>query len=117
VLAIPSDHGVQFASWAFTKRAKDSGLLPSMGSIGDCYDNHDRVVLVADAGRTPRSATGASRIELANTIFDCIEIWHNHQRRHSAVGMLTPMWSRSVHRTPWPNNPIPDSMKAGTPQS
>jgi putative transposase len=30
---------VQFASWAFTQRAKDSGLVPSMGSVGDCYDN------------------------------------------------------------------------------
>ena len=36
---IHSDQGVQFGSWAFTKRAKDSGLLASMGSIGDCYDN------------------------------------------------------------------------------
>jgi putative transposase len=30
---------VQFASWAFTQRAKDSGLVPWMGSVGDCYDN------------------------------------------------------------------------------
>ena len=36
---IHSDHGVQFASWAFTDRAKASGLVPSMGSVGDCYDN------------------------------------------------------------------------------
>jgi len=36
---IRSDRGVQFASWAFTDRAKASGLVPSMGSIGDCYDN------------------------------------------------------------------------------
>ena len=36
---IHSDHGVQFTSWAFTKRAKDCGLLPSMGSVGGCYDN------------------------------------------------------------------------------
>ena len=35
---IHSDHGVQFTSWAFTGRAKKSGLVPSMGSIGDCYD-------------------------------------------------------------------------------
>jgi transposase InsO family protein len=34
-----SIHGAQFGSWAFTTRAKQSGLLPSMGSIGDCYDN------------------------------------------------------------------------------
>jgi transposase InsO family protein len=36
---IHSDQGVQFASWAFTDRAKASGLVPSMGSVGDCYDN------------------------------------------------------------------------------
>jgi putative transposase len=36
---IHSDQGVQFASWAFTVRAKASGLVPSMGSVGDCYDN------------------------------------------------------------------------------
>ncbi len=34
----------QFTSWAFTQRAVDSGLLPSMGSIGDCFDcEHDGV--------------------------------------------------------------------------
>jgi transposase InsO family protein len=38
-LIIHSDHGVQFTSWAFTHRARASGLVPSMGSIGDCYDN------------------------------------------------------------------------------
>jgi transposase InsO family protein len=36
---IHSDQGVQFASWAFTQRAKDSRLVPSMGSVGDRYDN------------------------------------------------------------------------------
>ncbi|MFS8105124.1 DDE-type integrase/transposase/recombinase [Lentzea alba] len=36
---IPADQGAQYGSWAFTKRAKDSGLVPSMSSVGDCYDN------------------------------------------------------------------------------
>lgn len=36
---IHSDQGTQFTSWAFTQRAVESGLLPSMGSKGDCYDN------------------------------------------------------------------------------
>ena len=35
-IIVHSDHGVQFTSWAFTDRAKRSGLVPSMGSIGDC---------------------------------------------------------------------------------
>ena len=37
-VVIHSDHGTQFTSWAFTHRARQSGLVPSMGSIGDCYD-------------------------------------------------------------------------------
>lgn len=36
---IHSDQGTQFTSWAFTRRAIESGLLPSMGSVGDCFDN------------------------------------------------------------------------------
>ena len=36
---VHSDHGAQFTSWAFTDRAERSGLVPSMGSIGDCDDN------------------------------------------------------------------------------
>jgi putative transposase len=38
---IHSDQGTQFTSWAFTRRAIDSGLVPSMGSIGDCFDCED----------------------------------------------------------------------------
>jgi putative transposase len=36
---IHSDQGTGFTSWAFTRRALDSGLLPSMGSVGSCFDN------------------------------------------------------------------------------
>ena len=34
-----SDHGTQFTSWTFGKRLRDAGLLGSMGTVGDCYDN------------------------------------------------------------------------------
>jgi putative transposase len=33
-----SDRGVQLTAWSFSERATKSGLLPSMGSVGDCYD-------------------------------------------------------------------------------
>ena len=89
---IHSDQGVQFASWAFTDRAKASGLVPSMGSVGDCYDNSmiesfwSRMqVELLDRKRWK------TRVELANAIFDYLEIWHNRQRRHSQLGMLTPI--------------------------
>ena len=32
-----------------------------------------------------------TRIELANAIFEYLEIWQNRQRRHTALGMLTPI--------------------------
>ncbi|GGU76635.1 transposase [Lentzea flava] len=89
---IHSDQGVQYGSWAFTKRAKDFGLIPSMGSVGDCYDNammesfwSRMQVELLDRQRW------RTRIELANAIFDYIEIFHNRQRRHSRLGMLTPI--------------------------
>jgi transposase InsO family protein len=89
---IHSDHGTQFTSWAFTQRAIDSGLLPSMGSIGDCYDN---AVIESFWSRMQVELLDTrrwkTRVELANAIFEYLEIWHNRQRRHSALGMMTPV--------------------------
>ena len=34
-----SDHGAQYTSWAFGQRLRNAGLLASMGTVGDCYDN------------------------------------------------------------------------------
>jgi putative transposase len=34
-----SDHGSQFTAWAFGQRLRTAGILPSMGSVGDCYNN------------------------------------------------------------------------------
>jgi len=36
---IHSDRGVQFTSWAFSKKVQDAGLAPSMGAVGSPYDN------------------------------------------------------------------------------
>ena len=91
-LVIHSDHGVQFTSWAFTERAAASGLVPSMGSVGDCYDN---AVIESFWGRMQTELLNRqrwrTRIELANAIFDYLEVFHNRQRRHSALDMLTPI--------------------------
>lgn len=91
-LVIHSDHGVQYTSWAFTDRARASGLLPSMGSIGDCYDN---AMIESFWGRVQTELLNRqrwkTRIELANALFEYLEIFHNRRRRHSALGMLTPI--------------------------
>jgi transposase InsO family protein len=89
---IHSDQGTQFTSWTFTQRAVDSGLLPSMGSVGDCYDNamiesfwSRMQVELLDRQRWK------TRTELANAIFEYLEIFHNRRRRHSSLGMVSPV--------------------------
>ena len=89
---IHSDQGVQFTSWVFSQRAKASGLVPSMGGVGDCFDNamiesfwSRMQVELLDRQRW------RTRIELANAIFEYLEIFHNRQRRHSSLGMLSPI--------------------------
>jgi transposase InsO family protein len=37
------------------------------------------------------SGRKVSRLELANAVFDYLEIFHNRRRRHSALGWLTPI--------------------------
>ncbi|WP_089298551.1 IS3 family transposase [Actinoplanes regularis] len=97
---IHSDHGVQFTSWAFTERARASGLVPSMGTIGDCYDNG---MMESFWGRMQTELLNRKKwktpIELANAIFDYLEIFHNRQRRHSSLGMLTPNEYERLHTT------------------
>jgi transposase InsO family protein len=34
-----SDRGCQYTSYAFGKRCLEAGVMPSMGSVGDAYDN------------------------------------------------------------------------------
>jgi len=97
---IHSDQGTQFTSWAFTRRALDSGLMPSMGSVGDCYDN---AVIESFWSRMQVELLDRrhwrTRVELANAIFEYIEIFHNRQRRHSALGMLTPVEFETRHQS------------------
>ena len=63
-----------------------------MGSVGDGYDN---AMIEAFWSRCRSSrwigSAGGPRIELANALFDYLELFHNRTRRHSALGMLTPL--------------------------
>jgi len=97
---IHSDQGTQFTSWAFTRRALDSGLMPSMGSVGSCFDN---AMIESFWSRMQVELLDRqvwrTRVELANAIFEYLEIFHNRQRRHSALGMLTPVEFETRHQT------------------
>jgi putative transposase len=82
----------QFTSWTFTERARKAGLLPSLGTIGDPYDN---AVIESFWGRMQTELLNRqrwdTRVQLANAIFEYIEGFHNRRRRHSALSWQTPV--------------------------
>ena len=93
-----SDHGSQFTSWAFGKRLREAGLLASMGTIGDCYDN----AMMESFWGTMQlelldSKRWQTRDELANAVFEWIECWYNPNRRHSSIGMHSPITFETLH--------------------
>jgi putative transposase len=93
-----SDHGAQYTAWTFGKRLEAAGILPSMGSVGDCYDNS----MMESFWGTMQlelldTKTWATRSELANAIFEWIECWYNPKRRHSSIGMLSPTEFETRH--------------------
>lgn len=93
-----SDHGSQYTSWAFGQRLRQAGLLGSMGSIGDCYDNS---MIESFFGTLQLELLDrqnwATRQELANAVFEYIEAWYNPRRRHSTLGMLSPVQFEQTH--------------------
>jgi putative transposase len=99
----------QFTSWAFTSRAKSAGLLPSLGTVGDPYDN----AVVGSFWRRMQAGLlnrqrWRTRVELANAIFEYIEGFRNRRRRHSALGWASPLEFETGHRhqAAAPQNPF-----------
>ena len=89
---VHADHGVQFTSWAFGDRIRTAGLMPSFGSVGDGLDNAMMESFWSSMQiELLNRRKWKTRVELANAIFDYIEIFHNRQRRHSALGYRTPI--------------------------
>ena len=81
-----SDHGCQYTSWAFGQRLRQAGLLGSMGSIGDCYDNSMMESFFGSLQiELLDQKTWTTRQELASAIFEWIEAWYNPERRHSVL--------------------------------
>ena len=95
---IHSDHGSQFFSCAFSERVRQAGLVPSMGTVGDAFDNalieSFWALLQTELLNRRKWKT---RVELSNALFEYLEIFHNRTRRHSSLGMLTPIEYEKVN--------------------
>jgi len=94
-----SDHGSTYTSWAFGHRLREAGLLGSMGSIGDCFDNSvaESFFATLQTELLDRS-TWPTREGLAQAVFAFIEGFYNPRRRHSTLGYLSPADYEAKHR-------------------
>jgi transposase InsO family protein len=86
-----SDQGSQYTSLAFGKRCREADVRPSMGSVGDAYDNAMAESFFATLecellDRRRFKTQSEARI----AIFEFIEGFYNPRRRHSSLGYLSP---------------------------
>jgi putative transposase len=81
----------QYTSLAFGRRCQQAGITPSMGSVGDAYDNAVTesffATLECELLDRHRFRTHA---EARMAVFDYLEGFYNPRRRHSALGYLSP---------------------------
>ncbi len=86
-----SDRGSQYTSVEFGSRLRKEGLLPSMGSVADVYDNSMAESFVSTLKRELIQRHSWPNRQTARTaIFEYIEGFYNTRRRHSALGHLSP---------------------------
>jgi putative transposase len=87
-----SDHGCQYTSVAFGKRCREAGVKPSMGTVGDAFDNAMCESFFASLEcelLDRRSFQAQSEARMA--VFQWIEGWYNPRRRHSSLGYKSPV--------------------------
>jgi putative transposase len=93
-----SDQGSQYTSLEFGKRCKALGVRPSIGSVGDAYDNAMAESFFASLEcelldrKVPKTHTQA-RLAL----FTYIEGWYNPRCRHGALGQISPANFETKH--------------------
>ena len=89
-----SDRGVQYACDAYRDRLDELGATASMSRAGDCYDN---AAMESFWGTLKRellyqqpNGRFASHAQARRMIFEYVEVFYNRQRRHSAIGFVSP---------------------------
>ena len=91
---------MQYTSYAFGRRLREAGLLGSMGSIGDCFDN----ALCESFFDTLQTelldhSSWTTRKALDNANYDFIEAYYNPRRSHSSFGYLSPADYQAAYET------------------
>ncbi len=87
-----SDQGSQYTSLAFGGRCKEMGVRPSMGTVGDAYDNAmaESFFATLECELIARRSW-KTKAEAKTAVFTWIEGWYNPRRRHSALDHQSPV--------------------------
>ena len=111
-----SDQGCQYTAVAFGQRCRRAGVRPSMGSVGDCFDNAmcENFFATLECELLDRSSFRMpAQARLA--VFEFIEGWYNTQRRHSALAYESPLTFEQRHATATGPPGAADAPVAGSP--
>jgi putative transposase len=84
---------------AFGSRCQEMGVRPSMGSVGDAYDNAmaESFFATLECALLDRRRF-RSQAEVQVAIFNFIEGWYNPRRRHSSLGYHSPVTFERYYR-------------------
>ena len=94
-----SDQGCQYTAIAFGQRCKQARVRPSMGSVGDCYDNAMCESFFATLEcELLEQQRFTSQAEARMAVFDFIEGWYNPHRRHQSLGQQSPINFERSHQ-------------------
>jgi putative transposase len=87
-----SDRGCQYTSFAFGKRCRELDVVPSVGSVGDAYDNAMAESFFASLEcELLDRCSFRSQADAKLAVFEYIEGFYNTRRRHSSLGYRSPM--------------------------
>jgi transposase InsO family protein len=85
-----SDHGCQYTSTAFKACTKRMGIIQSMGTVGDSYDNAMAESLWSSLKReVVDDAHFSTQEEARLAVFEWI-VWYNTERLHSSLDYMSP---------------------------
>jgi putative transposase len=105
-----SDQGCQYTSIAFGNRCKAMGVRPSMGTVGDAYDNAmaESFFATLECELIDRRVW-QTHAHAKSEIFTWIEAWYNPRRRHSSIGQMSPINFERQHAQRQKNTATPAS--------
>jgi len=107
-----SDAGSQYTSIRFTEHLELQGIAPSIGTVGDAYDNALMETIIGlfktEAITTTVFHDGPHKTlaDVEYTTAGWVD-WYNHRRLHGSLGMLTPAEYEQTHYAAVDRQPQP----------